>query len=252
MCDVLKTSSPLEGEDKGGGFLKKQNNFDCQSTPPRNSIAVSTLPQGEGYKATLTPLYWEKAKRELSKNDPIISEVILKYKGEALTGKNDAYFTLARSIIGQQISVKAADSVWRKLEDLVSEISISSILNANPNDLKNVGISSSKINYLVHIAESINSGSLDINNLYKLPDDNVRKELTKIKGIGPWTAEMFMIFHMQRPDILPIKDIGLIRGIEKLYGKNKSIERVTNNWKPWRTVATWYIWRSLDPVPVIY
>lgn len=201
---------------------------------------------------TINPPYWEEAKRELSRKDPVISEIILKYNGEVLTGKSDAYFTIARSIIGQQISVKAADSIWKKLEDKLGEISIPYILNASPLELRETGISATKVGYLKNIAESLENGSLDIKKLHKLSDDQVKSELVRIKGIGPWTAEMFMIFHMQRPDILPIKDIGLIRGIEKLYGKNKSIERVTNNWRPWRTVATWYIWRNLDPVPVCY
>tara|TARA_Y100001970_G_C14128173_1_gene800165 strand:- start:706 stop:1317 length:612 start_codon:yes stop_codon:yes gene_type:complete len=197
---------------------------------------------------------WESATDELSRKDPTMMSIINFYQGDKMQLKNDAFLTLVRSVVGQQISVKAADSVWKKLEELCkNKIKPSKIKAFSEGELRSVGLSKSKANYIQNIA---NSNVLNTN-WSNLTDEEVIHLLCKIKGIGRWTAEMFLIFHLARPDILPLGDIGLIKGIELNYndGAKMSKERLETyrqKWSPWCTVATWYLWRSLDPIPVNY
>lgn len=205
----------------------------------------------------MTPDYWEAAKKHLSKNDKILGKIIKQYQGEMLIKRGDAFYTLARSIIGQQISVKAADSVWKKFETELKKVTPKNALKKDEPTLRACGLSSSKVTYIVSLAEHFIENETQIKNWDKHSDEEILKELTSIKGIGRWTAEMFMIFHLGRPDILPIADIGVQKAIFLHYNNGekmplKEAAAISEIWKPYRTVATWYLWRSLDPAPVAY
>ena len=197
---------------------------------------------------------WEVATKELSRNDPVIMKIIKLYSGDKMQLKNNAFLTLVRSVVGQQISVKAADSVWKKLEELCRDsIEPERIKSFSEDELRSAGLSRSKVNYIQNIAKS---DILDVN-WSSLDDEEAINLLCKIKGIGRWTAEMFLIFHLARPNILPLGDIGLIKAIELNYNNGEKmskeeLEAYGQKWSPWCTVATWYLWRSLDPIPVNY
>ena len=201
------------------------------------------------------PEYWDKAKKELSAKDPILSELIEQYEDLELISRGDLFYTLIRSIIGQQISVKAASTVWSRLSEKVGEIIPENILSRSIDELRNCGLSGKKVEYIRGISESWN----DYSNYEweKMDDEQIVKKLIQLRGVGRWTAEMILIFTLLRPDIFPIGDIGMIRGIEKTYnsGEKMSIEeiyKISEKWKPWRTVACCYMWSAVDPEPVEY
>ena len=195
---------------------------------------------------------WHIAIERLSETDSIMKLIIETYNGEKMKLRGVAFETLARSIVGQQISVKAADSVWKRLEKLCqNKIEKGKILSLSHDKLRSAGLSNQKTMYLRNVAESdILETKWDT-----ISDEKAIEQLCTIKGIGVWTAEMFLIFHLARPNILPLADIGLISGIKITYGdkihKNQ-LETFREKWSPWCTVATWYLWRSLDPIPVEY
>ena len=197
---------------------------------------------------------WQLAVEELSRKDSTIEEIISQYSGEKMALRGKPFETLCRSIVGQQISVKAADSVWTKVEDLCNgNINKEKIINLSSEEMRSAGLSKQKITYLKNIATS----DVLTTNWGELSDVEAIDRLCKIKGVGVWTAEMFLIFNLGRPDVLPLADIGLIRGIEKHYYNSeridkKELEKFRTKWSPWCTVATWYLWRSLDPIPVEY
>ena len=197
---------------------------------------------------------WQLAVEELSRKDSTIEEIISQYSGEKMALRGKPFETLCRSIVGQQISVKAADSVWTKVEDLCNgNINKEKIINLSSEEMRTAGLSKQKITYLKNIATS----DVLATNWGELSDVEAIDRLCKIKGVGVWTAEMFLIFNLGRPDVLPLADIGLIRGIEKHYYNSeridkKELEKFRTKWSPWCTVATWYLWRSLDPIPVEY
>tara|TARA_B100000700_G_scaffold123999_1_gene138894 strand:- start:193 stop:804 length:612 start_codon:yes stop_codon:yes gene_type:complete len=197
---------------------------------------------------------WQLAVEELSRRDSTIEEIISQYSGEKMALRGKPFETLCRSIVGQQISVKAADSVWTKVENLCNgNINKEEIINLSSEEMRSAGLSKQKITYLKNIATS----DVLTTNWGELSDAEAIDRLCKIKGVGVWTAEMFLIFNLGRPDVLPLADIGLIRGIEKHYYNSeridkKELEKFRTKWSPWCTVATWYMWRSLDPIPVEY
>ena len=197
---------------------------------------------------------WQLAVEELSRKDSTIEEIISQYSGEKMALRGKPFETLCRSIVGQQISVKAADSVWTKVENLCNgNINKEKIINLSSEEMRSAGLSKQKITYLKNIATS----DVLTTNWGELSDAEAIDRLCKIKGVGVWTAEMFLIFNLGRPDVLPLADIGLIRGIEKHYYNSeridkKELEKFRTKWSPWCTVATWYMWRSLDPIPVEY
>ena len=165
--------------------------------------------------------------------------------------------TLARSIVGQQISVKAAQSVWDKLEKKLKVINPLNIKKTHSNSLKSVGLSRQKVLYLKNLSMAFINKEIKINKWDKMNDEDIIQDLIQIKGIGRWTAEMFLIFNLCRTDILPLDDIGMIKGLCKIYNLDYPINRekvieIGKKWKPYRSVATWYLWRSLDPIPVEY
>ena len=200
----------------------------------------------------MTPSYWEKAKCELSLNDPVLAALIGNHPG-ILVRRADPFSTLARSIVGQQISVKAADSVWGRLLKETGAVTPENV--ASCSRLRECGLSGRKAEYLLDLALHFEKGKLD--GLDEKEDEEIVKTLTQIRGIGRWTAEMFLIFQALRPDVLPLDDLGLQRAIGLHYNEGNPVGRkemlkIGEGWKPWRSVATWYLWRSLDPVPVEY
>ncbi|MCI5050210.1 MAG: DNA-3-methyladenine glycosylase [Rickettsiales bacterium] len=208
-----------------------------------------------------TPHYWEEAKDYLSAKDEVLGRLISKYSGEGLSSRGDAFYTLARSIVGQQISVKAADSVWNKLENELKLQKLSLIphefASLSDESLRSCGLSRQKVLYMRNIAQYFIENGSRGDFLHELDDESAIKSLTTIKGVGRWTAEMFLIFHLLRADIFPVDDIGLIRAIEKYYYDGNNIDKkqafiYRDNWGPYNTVATWYLWRALDPEPVEY
>lgn len=203
----------------------------------------------------LRPAYWKEAQRELAAADPVMGGIIRAYKGETLVSRGDPFYSLARSIIGQQISVKAADTIWGRFETLAGSMEPQKVRKLKAEDLRACGLSKQKIAYLTDLSEKFLSEHVDWKLLESMDDEEVIKTLTSIKGIGRWTAEMFLIFCLMRQDVFPIADIGLQKAMKKHYRHNAttSMQRHANKqWRPWRTVATWYLWRSLDPVPVEY
>jgi len=202
------------------------------------------------------PHYWEDAKKFLSKKDKKLAKIINKHEGHLVT-RGDPFYSLCRSIIGQQISVKAADSVWLKFEKIVKKITPKNVLKVQKRKLALAGLSRQKILYLKIIAKEFFDKTLDIKILEKMPDEDAIKYLVRIKGIGVWTAQMFLIFNLNRSNIFPFSDIGLIRAISKNYVKEYPLKKeqldfFKNKWHPYSTVATWYMWRSIDPAPVEY
>jgi DNA-3-methyladenine glycosylase II len=206
----------------------------------------------------IAPDYWEQACAELMKHDRILKKLIPKYGSGFLRTRGDAFTTLARSIVGQQISVAAAQSVWTKvLLASKNKVNPKNILTLSVDDLRAAGLSGRKVEYIRDLAEHFDSGRLHANQWKGMEDEAIIKELCGIRGIGRWTAEMFLIFNMIRPNILPMDDAGLIKAISLNYFSGEPVSRheareVAANWAPWRTVATWYMWRSIDPKPVEY
>jgi DNA-3-methyladenine glycosylase II len=206
----------------------------------------------------IAPEYWEQACRELMKQDRILKKLIPKYGSGFLVTRGDAFNTLARSIVGQQISVAAAQSVWnRVLVTAKKKVNPKNILALSVEELRAAGLSGRKVEYIRDLADHFHSGRLHASQWKDMEDESVIKELSDIRGIGRWTAEMFLIFNLVRPNILPLDDVGLIRAISLNYFSGEPVSRheareVAANWAPWRTVATWYMWRSIDPIAVEY
>ena len=205
--------------------------------------------------ATL-PGYWDDAKVELMKRDRIMRKLIPQFGDLHLISRGEPFTTLARSIVGQQISVKAAESVWTRFLELCPKCTPAQVLKAG-DGLATCGLSKRKVEYIVDLAEHFKAKRLHVDKWTEMEDEDVIAELVQIRGIGRWTAEMFLIFNLRRPNILPLDDVGLLKGISMNYFSGEPVSRsdareVAANWEPWCTVATWYLWRSLDPIPVEY
>ncbi len=203
------------------------------------------------------PKFWEKAKNELVEKDKKLGKIIQSYPRDFLFTKSDPFYTLSRSIVGQQISVKAAQAVWDKFERKLKVIDPQEINKTHFMTLKSCGLSRQKVTYLKSLSSAFIEKKINPDKWSKYSDNEIVSNLTKIKGIGKWTAEMYLIFNLCRPDVFPVDDIGLIKGICNCYNleypisKDRAI-KMSSKWKPWRSVATWYFWRSLDPIPVEY
>ena len=207
--------------------------------------------------APLVPGYWEEAKVELMKRDRIMKKLIPRFGDLQLVGRGEPFVTLARSIVGQQISVKAAQSVWERLLAVCPKMTPAEVIRNGEEKLAGCGVSRRKAEYLMDLAVHFLEERVHAVDWASMQDEEVIAELIQIRGIGRWTAEMFLIFNLLRPNILPLDDLGLLRGISVNYFSGEPVSRsdareVSANWEPWRTVATWYLWRSLDPVPVEY
>jgi DNA-3-methyladenine glycosylase II len=211
--------------------------------------------------AIAVPEYWDDACRHLGRRDRVMRKLIPKFGEARLQSRGDAFTTLARSIVGQQISVKAAQSVWEKFAAAMggpsNRVAPRAVLGSSNDTLRNSGLSGRKCEYLADLARHFEDGLVHVKQWQVMEDEAIIEELVAIRGIGRWTAEMFLIFHLMRPDVLPLDDIGLIKGISVNYFSGEPVSRaeareVGEAWAPFRSVATWYIWRSLDPLPVDY
>ncbi len=209
------------------------------------------------------PPFWAKAKRHL-RADPTMARIMAGHPRVQLSSRGDGFTTLARSIVGQQISVKAADAVWNRLRMRCPDISPEGLLRRRVTTLRACGLSERKAEYLRDLARHFADGQVDLAALAGQTDEAVIDCLTDIRGIGRWTAEMFLIFNLLRPDVFPADDLGLLKAISRHYlddeptagllrgaGREKVLQ-MGARWAPYRSVATWYLWRSLDPVPVEY
>jgi len=203
------------------------------------------------------PDYWPDACKYLTRKDRVMKRLIPQFGDACLQSRGDAFTTLARSIVGQQISVKAAQTVWDRFARLPRKMTPGNVLKLKVDDMQAAGLSARKIEYLVDLALHFDSGAIQPEVWKQMGDDEIIAELVGIRGIGRWTAEMFLIFHLMRPNVLPLDDIGLINGISRNYFSGETVSRseareVAAAWAPYCSVATWYIWRSLDPLPVEY
>jgi DNA-3-methyladenine glycosylase II len=228
------------------------------SPPPRAGAlpAAAAVPVAE-----VTPAYWDEACRHLARRDRKMKKLIPRFGEARLRSRGDAFTTLARSIVGQQISVKAAQSVWDRFAKTAGG-QTTHLLPATVGalavpTLREAGLSARKCEYLLDLARHFADGRVQESAWQDMDDDAIIDELVAIRGIGRWTAEMFLIFHLMRPNVMPLDDLGLIKGISQNYFSGEPVSRaeareVGEAWAPFRSVATWYIWRSLDPVPVEY
>jgi DNA-3-methyladenine glycosylase II len=212
-------------------------------------------------KAGVTPDYWDDACQYLSRRDRVMKRMIPRFGEARLQSRGDAFTTLARSVVGQQISVKAAQSVWERFVALMSapstRLTPRAVLALKPAALRSAGLSERKTEYLHDLARHFEGGRVHLERWREMDDEAIIAELVAIRGIGRWTAEMFLIFHLMRPNVLPLDDLGLLRGISVNYFSGEPVSRAEvrelgDGWAPYRSVATWYIWRSLDPLPVDY
>ena len=204
------------------------------------------------------PAYWYKAKKILSKRDPIIRKIIKNYKKGFLATKNNPFFSLCRTIVGQQVSVASADSIWSKFaKKCKKNIKPKVVLKISSSVLKSAGLSRQKISYLKIISKAFEDKSFDVRKIKKMNDADAIEYITKLKGLGVWSAEMFLMFNLNRQDIFPVKDIGLLRAISKNYKvsyppSDRFLEKISKLHLGYRTVFTWYMWRSIDPTDVEY
>ncbi len=203
------------------------------------------------------PAYWADACRHLMKRDRVMKKLIPQHAGVCLQSRGDAFVTLARSIVGQQISVKAAQSVWDRFEALPRQMAPAQVLKLKVDDMRAAGLSARKVEYLVDLALHFANHQVHVDAWNEMDDEAIITELVAIRGIGRWTAEMFLLFHLLRPNVLPLDDVGLQNGISQRYFSGEPVSRseireLAAPWAPFCSVATWYIWRSLDPTPVSY
>ena len=221
-----------------------------KSGPASSELVVVPGPRAE------MPAYWADACRHLVKKDRVMKRLIPQCGDTCLQARGDAFSTLARSIVGQQISVKAAQTVWHRFAALPEKMTPGNVLRLKVDDMRAAGLSARKIEYLVDLSIHFDADTLHVQEWQTSMDDEaIIAELVAIRGIGRWTAEMFLIFYLMRPNVLPLDDVGLINGISQNYFSGESVSRsdareVAAPWAPYCSVATWYIWRSLDPLPV--
>ncbi len=209
----------------------------------------------------MKPEYWDEAAKALARRDPVLRKLRRQFRDISLLRRNDAFTTLARAITGQQISVKAAQTVWLRVVTATSgtpnRIAASAVLALADDKLRSCGLATRKGEYIRDLATRFSDGSIRPRRWRTMDDEAVIAELVAVKGIGRWTAEMFLMFSLLRPDVLPVDDIGLQRAVEMLYNNGQrlpinELRKIAEAWAPWRSVATWYLWRSLDPIPVEY
>jgi DNA-3-methyladenine glycosylase II len=219
------------------------------------------MPKVPPAAAATAPAYWDEACKHLARRDRVMKRLIPKFGDACLLSRGDAFTTLARSIVGQQISVKAAQSVWDRFAALLGPgglpLQPDQVLALSATQMRGAGLSARKSEYLHDLSRHFGEGSVHVAQWQQMADEAIIAELVAIRGIGRWTAEMFLIFHLMRPNVLPLDDLGLLRGISVNYFSGEPVSRaeareVAEAWAPFRSVATWYIWRSLDPLPVDY
>jgi DNA-3-methyladenine glycosylase II len=211
--------------------------------------------------AASAPAFWDEACRHLKRRDRVLKRLIPQFGSACLRSRGDAFTTLARSVVGQQISVKAAQSVWNRFSEAAGAqdgaLAPRAVQALPLPALRAAGLSARKAEYLLDLASHFADGRVHVAQWEAMDDEAIIEELVAIRGIGRWTAEMFLIFHLLRPDVLPLDDLGLLKAISINYFSGEPVTRaeareVSEAWSPYRSVATWYLWRSLDPLPVDY
>ncbi len=206
----------------------------------------------------MKPDYWDRAKRALARRDPVMGAIMRSHPRVYMMVRGEPFMTLARAICGQQISVKAAQSVWNRVcICLEQRITPEAVVAAERKNLRACGLSDRKTEYIADLAQHFVDGKIHARDWPQMSDEEIIAELTDVRGIGRWTAEMFLMFNLLRPDVFPLDDLGLQKGIRVSYFKGRKVSlarmrKLGESWRPWRSVATWYLWRSLDPVPVEY
>jgi DNA-3-methyladenine glycosylase II len=205
----------------------------------------------------MKPEYWDRAKRALARRDPVMGAIMRRHPKVFMMRRGEPFMTLARAIVGQQISVKAAQSVWDRLVACVGEVTPESVLLKERPVLRACGLSDRKTEYIADLAQHFADGRIHVHRWPQMGDEEIIAELVEVRGIGRWTAEMFLIFNLLRPDVFPLDDLGLQKAICLSYYRKKKVSlaamrKLGESWRPWRSVATWYLWRSLDPLPVEY
>ena len=201
----------------------------------------------------MTPEYWSEAKKHLARRDPVLRKLMKRHPDADLGKRGDAFQTLARSITGQQISVRAAQSIWNRFAACAGTVNARNVVALAPEAIRACGFSGSKVAYVKDLAERFQGGTIKPRRWPKMDDEAIIEDLVQVKGIGRWSVEMFLIFHMMRPNVLPVGDLGLQRAMERNYNNGAALTKaemreIAAPWAPWSTVATWYQWRSLDPV----
>ncbi|KVW79902.1 MULTISPECIES: DNA-3-methyladenine glycosylase family protein [Burkholderia] len=219
--------------------------------PAADAARKARASEADGEEVVVRPAYWDKACADLVKRDRILKKLIPKFGPAHLVKRGDPFVTLARSVVGQQISVPSAQSLWARIGDACPKLAPQPVIRLGADKLIACGLSKRKTEYILDLAQHFVSGALHVDKWTSMDDEDVIAELTQIRGISRWTAEMFLIFNLSRPDVLPLDDPGLIRAISVNYFSGEPVTRseareVAANWEPWRTVATWYMWRSLD------
>ncbi len=208
-------------------------------------------------RAAKAPIFWRSACTALSRADPVMAAIIAQHQGSFLISRGDVFTTLARAIVGQQISVKAAAAVWARFLKVVHPLGPGRLATLTASDLDDCGLSGRKREYLIGLARHFAERPDLESSLHAMTDEAVIAALTEVRGVGRWTAEMVLIFALLRPDVLPLADLGLMKAIALHYRNGGDIstrqaERLAAAGMPWRSVAAWYLWRSLDPEPVDY
>ena len=201
--------------------------------------------------------WWEQAVFYLSDNDSIMKNIINNHNEDYLQSRDDPFNALCRTIIGQQISVKAAASIWNKFATGTKNINPKNVIKYGNNNIRKCGISNKKVEYIIGLSNFFIENPDSVNLWKKMDDKSIIKELCQLKGIGPWSAEMFLMFCLLRPDVLPLGDLGLRRAVGKNYLNTfdptyEEVEKVAKKWIPYRSAATWFLWKSIDPIPVAY
>jgi len=198
------------------------------------------------------PEWWDDAV-EFLKQDKLLGDVVRRYPDGSLEGKGRLFETTIRSIVGQQISVIASDAIWGRLVGLLGTPTPENVLKFTQEELAACGLTRPKASYIYGLAE--HSTDLLQQDWKNMNDDEIKRHLVKFRGIGPWTAEMMLMFSFMRPDVFSIGDIGLVKAVKILVPDvedKDSIEKIAERWSPYRTAASWYLWRMIDPVPVGY
>jgi len=202
----------------------------------------------------MAPGYWESAKKHLARSDPVLKKLIKAYPNMAIASRGDEFQTLARAIVGQQISTKAAASIWNRFEACSGAVTPKEVAALAPEAMRACGLSGAKVRYIHDLAAHFASGAIRPRRWPAMDDEAIIEDLVRVKGIGRWSAEMFLMFHLMRPDLLPVDDLGLRRAMERQFNRGRALtkekmRRIGSRWAPYRSVATWYLWRSLEPPP---
>lgn len=202
----------------------------------------------------MSPKYWNQAIAELTQRDPLLDGLAYLQGRNRLQRRPDPFEALARAIISQQLSVKAARSIWQRLVEALGVVSPATVAASDVVALRRCGLSGNKCSYLIELAQRFDDGTLDETRWIGEDDEQVITQLTAVRGVGRWTAEMFLIFFLLRPDVLPLGDVGLQRAVSLHYNggaplSGGEIQHIAQPWRPWRSVATWLLWRSLDAAP---